>query len=366
MRFSFARPSLAAPKAFLKPVSSIWGWLMELRRRGYESGLLGSVKVEKPVISVGNLTLGGNCKTPMCVFLAQALTQKGLRVAILSRGYGRVNLKGHPDPLVVSKGQGPLISVRASGDEPYLMALKTQAMVILAKKRALAAKAAIKAGAEVLILDDGFQHLALKRDLDILMVQAKEKFADDLVIPAGYLRENPDAHLKADILVAIGESLNGPLVKLADDRPLFLAKMVPTSLTELNTNRPVTLAEISQKRLGAFCGLARPGSFFKSLAEMNVKVKAHLCLPDHEAYDEGTLKTLAKFKDLNRLDLLVTSAKDAVKLPNNAPFSTPLAAPNNAANHAPLAPPWPIIALESELVIDRPEEFLEKTLKSLN
>ncbi|MDR2301019.1 MAG: tetraacyldisaccharide 4'-kinase [Deltaproteobacteria bacterium] len=346
MRFSFVRPSLASPKAFLKPVSSIWGWLMDLRRRGYDSGLFGSVKVEKPVLSVGNLTLGGNCKTPMCVFLAQALTQKGFKVAILSRGYGRVRLKGHPDPLVVSQGQGPLISVRASGDEPYLMALKTKAMVILARKRALAAQAAIKAGADLLILDDGFQHLALKRDLDILMFQVKDKFTEDLVIPAGYLRENPRAHLKADILVGIGENLNQYLINLADHRPLFLAKMVPTSLTEFGTNKPITLNDISGKRLGAFCGLARPGSFFKSLSEMNLKVKAHLCLPDHEAYSEETLKNLVKFKDLNQLDLLVTSAKDAVKLPQSAP--------------------QPIITLESDLLVDRPEEFLAKTLSLLH
>jgi tetraacyldisaccharide 4'-kinase len=122
--------------------------------------------------------------------------------------------------------------------------------------------------------------------------------------------------------------------------------MVPRAITELRANREVEVSQISDKKIGAFCALARPSSFFKSLSEMNVKVKAHLCLTDHANYDQRAIKTLTRFKDLNQLELLVTTTKDAVKLPKSLNL--------------------PIITLESDLVLDRPEEFLRQTLSRLN
>ncbi|MDR2366505.1 MAG: tetraacyldisaccharide 4'-kinase [Deltaproteobacteria bacterium] len=345
MSFIFER-AFSSPIPLLRPLGSFWGWLMELRRKGYESGFFSSAGFEKPVVSVGNVTLGGNGKTPMCVFLAKALAEKGLRPAILSRGYGRGAVRGHPEPILVSRGEGPMIPAAESGDEPFLMALKTGSIVALARKRALAASLAIKEGADVLILDDGFQHLALKRDLDILMLRADQRLDDGLIIPAGYLRERASAHLRADILVAIGDVLNEYLLRLANGRPIFLAKMVPSGLTGLADRGAVSPEGLKGKRLGAFCGLARPTSFFKSLHDMGVMVSAHLCLPDHVKYDPGTINRLGKFKDLNRLDHLLTSAKDAVKLPRSLPL--------------------PIITLESDLTLDRPNAFLAETLSRLS
>jgi tetraacyldisaccharide 4'-kinase len=282
----------------------------------------------------------------MCVFLAKALHEKGFKPAIISRGYGRKPVKSHPEPLFVSKGHGPLAPVEESGDEPFLMAIKTNSMVVLAKKRSLAAKQAIEAGADILVLDDGFQHLALKRDLDILMVQANQDFEDDLVVPAGYLRETAKAQLRADIIVAIGGSLNESLLKVANGRPVFLAKMVPTGLTSLASGAAVDPASLKGQRLGAFCGLARPSSFFRSVSDANIKLNAHLCFPDHVAYGQGDLSRLTDFRDLNQLDCLLTTAKDAVKLPKSLPFQ--------------------IVTMESELELERPREFLEETLSRLS
>jgi tetraacyldisaccharide 4'-kinase len=121
--------------------------------------------------------------------------------------------------------------------------------------------------------------------------------------------------------------------------------MVPTSLIHLASKQVTTVEELSGNRLGAFCGLAKPGSFFKSLHEMNVKLQAHLCLPDHARYDNSELYRLKQFQDLNRLDYLLTSEKDAVKLPQSINL--------------------PIITLESDLVLDRPNEFLEEILSRL-
>ncbi|MDR1676990.1 MAG: tetraacyldisaccharide 4'-kinase [Deltaproteobacteria bacterium] len=336
---------LNSPWPLLKPVGAFWGWLMALRRQAYGTGLLTSTLVEKPVLSVGNLTLGGNSKTPMCIFLARELAKKGFTAAILSRGYGRKAVKAHPEPLFVSRGQGPLLSVQESGDEPFLMAQKTQAMVVLAKKRVLAARLAIDSGADVLVLDDGFQHLSLKRDLDILMLQANQDFSKDFVIPAGYLRERAETHRKADIFVVIGQELNNYISKLASGRPVFLAKMLPSRFVRLNDGQTIETKELRDKRLAAFCGLARPSSFFKSISEMKLTIQAHLCLEDHVSYQRGVLSRLKRFKELNRADFLLTSAKDAVKLPPSLPL--------------------PIITLESDLILDRPEEFISETLSRL-
>ncbi|MDR1109341.1 MAG: tetraacyldisaccharide 4'-kinase [Deltaproteobacteria bacterium] len=340
-----ARYRFLAPRPALRPLGAIWGWLMELRRRAYGKGLLPSRRVARPVLSVGNLTLGGNGKTPMCVFLAQALERRGLRTAILSRGYGRRPRRGHPEPLVVSLGQGPLLPVAESGDEPFLMAQRTRALIVLARRRALAADLAIGLGAEVLILDDGFQHLSLERDLDILMLQAGRDLADDFVIPAGFLRERAATLAKADLLVALGRDLPPALSRLAAGRPLFLARAAPSGLRALSSGLPVDPASLKGKRLAAFCGLARPGSFFGSLSEMGLRAGSHLCLPDHEGYGPKTIGRLGEFRALSQADFLLTTAKDAVKLPSGLPL--------------------PVLTLESDLVLERPEDFISETLRRL-
>jgi tetraacyldisaccharide 4'-kinase len=319
---------------------------MALRRRAYEAGLIPSTEAAKPVISIGNLTLGGNGKTPMCVYLAKALAEKGLKAAILSRGYGRIPDKSRPEPLLVSQGQGPMVTALEGGDEPYLMALKTEALVILAKKRPLAAELATKSGADVLILDDGFQRLDLKRDLDILMLRSGQNLSKERVVPAGYLRERAETHQKAHLLVVLGQRLDEYALKLANGRPTFLARMVPAGLTALADGRPIEPAQLRGRALGAFCGLARPGSFFKSLSEKRFPIKAHLCFPDHVTYDSAALSRLRRFKDLNRVDYLLTSLKDAVKLPPSLPL--------------------PILCLEATLTLDRPHEFMNETLSRLN
>jgi tetraacyldisaccharide 4'-kinase len=318
---------------------------MLARRKAYKKGLLPKVKLEIPVISVGNLTLGGNAKTPMCLFLAQAFTNLGIKTAILSRGYRRQPHPLRPDPVVVSLGQGPIIDPLESGDEPYLLALQSKAIVILAKKRVLAGREAIKLGAQALILDDGFQHLNLERDLDLLMLQASSPFDEALILPAGRLRERPQTHLLAHILVAAGLSLSPETINLAQGRPLFLASHKLKSIRPLKGGPNIALDGLQNLRLGAFCGLARPESFKMTLSSANLKPLIFLPFGDHARYDQKSLNLLNQVIIEQKIDYFLTTTKDAVKL--NSSLQTP------------------ILVVETNLEIENIERFLALVLDKL-
>jgi tetraacyldisaccharide 4'-kinase len=336
----------ASPVSALKPLGRFWGWLMKLRREAYESGFLESKKASKPVVSVGNLTVGGNGKTPMCIFLAKALAERGFKPAILSRGYGRIKAKGKPDPILVSLGQNkPLTNLWESGDEPYLMALKTDAAVVCAKKRALAAQEAVKYGSDILILDDGFQHLALYRDLDILMLRSDKPFGNNLIIPAGPLRENLDTHQRAQVLVALGKKLSPEAAALSRGRPLFLAHLKPIGFQRLSDQTLLPLDCLAGEKTAAFCGLAKPGSFFGSLYDLGLTPEAFISFPDHAPYGPKAIERLTQLMTRNNARFLLTTSKDAVKLSPSLPL--------------------PILSLETELEIENSDRFISFVLDLL-
>jgi tetraacyldisaccharide 4'-kinase len=319
---------------------------MKLRRWAYASGLIKQFKVACPVVSVGNLTLGGNGKTPMTQFLAKVFLQKGYRPAILSRGYGRRPSLEREEPLVVSLGQGPLLSAQECGDEPFLSALKSQATVVLARRRSLAALKAIELGANILILDDGFQHLSLAREVDLLMLQADQDLKKERIIPAGYLREPGQAQEKADVLVALGREKPAALQKMAGDRPLHLARLAPICFRSLDFSSTAPLDKPKGGRLAAFCGLAKPEAFFRTLADLSLEVRSSLSFPDHARYDPDEIAALHRLAKTSQADYLLTTLKDAVKLP--------------------LALNLPILALDVELELDRPDDFVDQLFSRLS
>jgi tetraacyldisaccharide 4'-kinase len=343
-----------APVAALWPLGRLWGHFARLRRELYESGLWRSSPAPLPAVSVGNLAVGGSGKTPMCAVLARALAERGLKAAILSRGYRRRRLS--PDPLVVSAGQGPLVSPAEAGDEPWLLAEETPAAVICARRRLLAALAAPALGAEALILDDGFQHLALARDLDLLMLRSQDPFerqgaARGLVLPAGPLREPEAAHRRAQVLVAYGPEPPGRAFgEIALGRPVFWARLAPVAFQDVLTREILPLGFPRGLRLAAFCGLARPESFYQTLASLGLAPRARLSLPDHEGYGRRTLSRLAALAPGGE-GLLLTTAKDAVKL--------------SPAAWGELLPGQRVLALQSRLELDRPEELVGLVLERL-
>jgi tetraacyldisaccharide 4'-kinase len=305
-----------APVAALRPLGRLWGHIAKIRRELYQAGLFRVEKAPLPVVSVGNLTMGGNGKTPMCAFLARSLASLGLKPAIVSRGYRR--RRSLPDPLVVSLGSGPLVSAPEAGDEPFLLASATTAIVVCARRRIEAARKAFALGADLAILDDGFQHLSLFRDLDILMLRAPVPRAEELVVPAGPLREPLGAHRWADLLIGVGDSLGPNLASLAGSRPLFRGSMEPAGFIELPSlkRRPLGYPKSLGKapKIMAFCGLANPASFYRALTRLGLEPEARLDLPDHAGYGPEALESLREMTEGVRPDFLITTAKDAVKL----------------------------------------------------
>lgn len=294
----------------LWPLSLLFRVVTGLRAHLYKIGLMSVYRATVPVISVGNLTVGGTGKTPVTDALVKRLMARGMRVAVVSRGYGG-RFRGPVG--AVSQGDGRiLMTPQDAGDEPCLLALRNPSLhVYVARKRARGVKAAETAGAQVIILDDGFQHLAVCRDLNIVLLDSRAPFGNGQLLPAGPLREAPVALQRADLVIMThaGESNDregpfpGPILRcrhrLAEHLLTLDGREVPWSTL---TGQPVL----------AFAGIARPDDFFAALRARGVLLSGTLALNDHQDYSGEQLNRLLQSCDNKKL--LVTTEKDAVKL----------------------------------------------------
>ena len=295
----------------LTPLGALYGFFMRLRRRAYARGLLPAYRPRARVISVGNLSLGGEGKTPVVLYLARFLSERGLKVAILTRGY-RGRAKG---VVVASRGEGPLEPPEVIGDEAYLLALRSRAPVMVAKDRVLGAFWAIKEfEAEVLILDDGFQHLRLERDLDLVLFSATKKSLNEKVFPAGRLREPKEALSWASAFVITKEDLDQAAAEELSRGLKPFGK--PIFRLRFSFSRPYPLDEAPAsppEGYFAFCGVGDPLSF-KLAAERVGRLLGFLPLPDHVRYHPGLLKKIKKAGQRCGARGYLTTEKDAVKL----------------------------------------------------
>jgi tetraacyldisaccharide 4'-kinase len=273
-------------------------YIMRLRRVMYERGWLKSYYPGIPVISVGNLTMGGTGKSPMVLLIAKYLEQKhGKRVAIISRGYKRRS-KGF---LLVSNGKEILASVEDSGDEAQMFAqLLPNAIVMVDEDRFRGANKAKELGADVIVLDDGYQHLRLKRDLNILLMDG----TSSSVIPFGRSREPASAVRAADIVI----SSEG---KDTSDSSKAVVQSVVSSLMSF-TVPDVPLTELKGKRILALSSIARPERFTNMLRELGALV-LEKNLGDHAEYSESLIEKILVEAKTNGVEIIVTTMKDAVK-----------------------------------------------------
>ena len=279
----------------LAPAAALWrlgGWLRARRIRPWRAAV--------PVICVGNLVAGGAGKTPLVTALLPRLAALGLTAHVLSRGHGgRVRGPHRVDP--------DRDSARAVGDEPLLLA--ALAPVWVARDRAAGARAAARAGADVIVMDDGLQNPGLVKDLSILAVDAETGFGNGRVIPAGPLREPAAAGLaRADLLVLIGpEGARAAAPRrwpLLQTRPRIGAALAPMA----------TGLDLSGLAVVAFAGIARPAKFFATLEGMGARLVARVPFADHQPYAPAVLRRLVA--EARRADaMLVTTEKDAVRLP---------------------------------------------------
>lgn len=314
------------------PWQRFYGWAHRHRRR-FWSARAGSLG--RKTVSIGNLHWGGSGKTPTVIAVARGLADRGLRVAVLSRGYRR---RGR-EPRIVSLGEGPLASVEQAGDEPVMLAEQAPGVVVAvcADRRAAAALALERApDIDVFLLDDGFSHVRVRRDVEILTFPAADPFAGGLLPPGGRLREPLGMVRLADAAVLTGlEAGAGAPASFEPTlrRHGFAGRLFTSTLESQLVGGP------SPARPLLVTGVARPERVARTAAAAGLECMDHLRFPDHHGYPPRSLRAIESACARHRCDAIVTTSKDAVKLRGRLPAGAP-----------------PLLELRIEALVD--EEFL--------
>jgi tetraacyldisaccharide 4'-kinase len=267
------------------------------------------------VLSIGNITTGGTGKTPATIMFARWAKSQGYNVAILSRGYGG---KYQEDTAVVSDGKEILLTQEISGDEPWLMANALKSIpVIVSQTRYLAGlKAKNDFNSNFFILDDGFQHIRLKRDMDVVLADAKSPFGNGHLLPWGPLRE-PLSGLKRADAVLFTRSRNfhpEKYKKSVFKKPMFMGDHVPDKIIFPSGKKVVDLSYLNGKRVSAFSGIAKPVSFKKSLLNLGANVVSFKAFGDHYPFRKKDLEKLIRELEDFRGDILITTEKDWARI----------------------------------------------------
>ncbi len=282
----------------------------------YSHGLLRIKTLPCPVISIGNITVGGTGKTPLVMALAKGLGDKGNPIAILSRGYKGTKTS---EP-IVSDGKTIFLSPEESGDEPFLMAKACQGIpVLIGKDRFVNGRIALQRfGVKGLLLDDGFQHLPLYRDINILLIDSRIGFGDHTLLPRGILRE-PLSHLRRAHLFLLTkvedletcQPLERKIHEIHPSSPVFHSHYEPVSLVGPQEEQE-ELYSLKGKKILALSGIANSNYFSSMLRKCGMKIVKEATFPDHHLY---TTKDLSSIEEKSkRVDCIVTTAKDMVKL----------------------------------------------------
>lgn len=306
----------------LAPFGRLYGAAMKARRALYFNGRFHVHSLGVPVISVGNLTTGGTGKTPLVEWITNDLAQAGHRVCILTRGYGRRNAGTR---VVVSSGSEILSDAVRAGDEPLLLAerLKGRAAVICDPDRVSAARWAVENfKSDAFVLDDGFQHLRVARSLNILTIDATNPWGNGELLPAGTLRESRSELTRADCIVITraddsnqAAELQREVKELGYDRPIFRSRMILCGLREVGRSEYRVAAEEPQpSAVAAFCAIGNPESFF-SLARRGGYQLCHTqAFRDHHIFTQANIDRVAREAISRGAQILLTTAKDEVKL----------------------------------------------------
>jgi len=275
-----------------------FGALVRARERGYASGRLGVARLPRPVLSVGNLSTGGSGKTPTVIALGGALAARGLRFDVLTRGYRRASKA----LAIAQTGDEPVESV---GDEPRLIAARLRAPVLVHPDRFRAGlEGERRFASQIHLLDDGFQHRQLARCFDLALVSPRD--FDDRLLPAGRLREPLSALARASAVL---------WVETEGDLGAARRRCAAHTPAPVFCARRRVLPFATSGRRFAFAGIARPESFWASLAEAGIEVAGQHAFRDHHRYTAADLRRLRAWAAAAGADRLVTTAKDAMKLP---------------------------------------------------
>lgn len=305
-------------RGVLTGISLPYRAVVSLRNIAYDRGWKRSFAIPNCfVVSVGNSVVGGTGKTPIILKLAEDLLD--LHPAIISRGY-RSDAESAASPLLACDGQGPLLSPRVCGDEPFLMASRLPSLrIVVGRDRVAGAELAAQMGSRLILLDDAMQHRRIKRQLNIVVMHAQDPFGRNALFPRGFLREPLSGLRRADLIVlhhatssAQCDAIKAHLTKYTD------APVVGTFI------RLENVPALSGKRVGLFCGIGSPESFIKSVQALGAQVVDTLLLSDHEGITQAALKNFSLSCKAKGAEQLICTEKDWVKLPENLDATLPV------------------------------------------
>ena len=276
--------------SLLVPLSWLFRLLVILRRFAYRTGLLPVVRLPVPVLIVGNISVGGTGKTPLVIWLAKMLRNNGYRPGIICRGY-----KGQAVdwPLVVTETSDPHLA----GDESVLLARRSRCMVVAAPDRAAAARKAIDGGCDIIISDDGLQHYALERDIEIAVIDGERRFGNGHCLPAGPLREPERRLATVDFIVVNGEAKHGEYSMLLSGDEFQM----------IGANKRAAANDFRGREVHAVAAIGNPGRFFRQLRAMGLTITEHP-FPDHHFFAAEDIR-------FGSNAVVIMTEKDAVKCP---------------------------------------------------
>ncbi len=304
---------------FLTPLAGLWTEGGTLKRKHSRHFTLISPPLSKPVISIGGITVGGSGKTPFTVYLANRLQALGHSPAILTRGYRR---RSPAENLILPPGTE--IPPAVTGDEAQIFLRSTQSPVGIGAKRYETAQILLRQfpSTGVLLLDDGFQHARVERDLDIVLIDGLDPFGGEEVFPLGRLREPLDCLARADAFVVTRaeefhrfEAIRQRLYKLNSTAPTFRTHLIARSWHDYRNGQ--NIPTLSGRRVGAFCGLGNPESFWRTLDSLGVDVVFKWRFADHHAYNPAELQRVAHQARMHGAEILVTTEKDRINCPSH-------------------------------------------------
>jgi len=357
-----------ALKFVLGGFSKIYERAVQTRLGLYRRRILRPQELGCPVVSVGNLTVGGTGKTPVAEMLARELQRRGRRVAILSRGYKSVprpfgqRLKNkmfkHLDlfpPRVVSDGENVLLDSRHAGDEPHMLAKNLPGVCVLVDKDRV--KSGLHAlrnfGSDVLLLDDGLQYQRLRHRIDVVLVDRQAPFGNEHLLPRGTLREPPANLRRASYIVLTkcgpqpDQGLLARLRQLNPTAAIIECNHAPRYWQNIQTGERFPLDHLRGRHVGAMSGIARPESFEEGVRQLGAVVEITKGFADHHRFTKKEILRFLEWCDRRSLDALVTTEKDAVRFPDID------------------RPPVPMLFLRVEIEILRGEEHWEDLLRRL-
>lgn len=314
-------PSMFAA-ATLGPLSAVWSFAHSVRRAAYGSGILRKHSLSLPVISVGNLAVGGTGKTPTVAWLVEQLAARGHVSAVLTRGYRR-----KARVVTVLLRAGAAADPQVAGDEPAMLARRFAAsapqtvVAVGANRHASGKLAQNSADVEFLVLDDGFQHLRLERSLNIVLVDAWKPFSNGHTLPLGRLRESPTSLRDADIVLITRAGpefdyakLHGVLHRANPRLRIMHSRMRFSGLVDIQSGESVEPSILDGERVAAFCGVGNPQSFFLQLREAGCQTVLERAFPDHHRYSRHDLAGLVKSAAVNDVRAFVTTSKDVMNI----------------------------------------------------